>query len=185
MNPLRFHLAALLLCALSLSARAQAGYTHVDLQAGYELFPDMSSKSGYNLNIGTRYALNDKYFIAATLHAGINNGTYEGIYAGEPTQLDHTLREYMLGIGPGLYLYNGGDRWLYADLLAGYGFGEELKSSSDSQRTTLNGFASALRIGAEYQLKAGHIIGICAAAYLTGQQLRPAINLKYGLFLNL
>ena len=185
MNALRLHLIALLLCALSLCATAQTGYPQLDLQAGYELFPDMSCKSGYTLNIGTRYAFTDKYFIAATLHAGINNGTYEGIYAGERTQLDHTLREYMLGIGPGLYLYNGGDRWVYADLLVGYGFGEQLKASSDSQCTTLNGFASALRIGAEYQLKAGHIIGICAAAYLTGQQLRPAINLKYGLFLNL
>lgn len=184
MTTLRY-LVTLLWCSLSLWTRAQAGYTQIDLQAGYELFPDMSCKSGYNLNIGMRYAFSDKYYASATLHAGINNGTYQAVYAGEPAQLDHTLREYMLGIGPGVYLYNGGNRWLYADLLVGYGFGEELKASSASQSTPLSGFASAVRIGAEYQLTTGHVIGICAGGYLTGKQLRPAINLKYGLFLNL
>ncbi len=184
MSRLRF-LTVLLLGSLGLCAGAQAEYTHIDLQGGYELFPDMSCKSGYNLNIGMRYVWNERYFVSATLHAGINNGTYEALYAGEYAQLDHTLREYMAGIGPGIYLYNGGDRWIYADILAGYGFGEELKASSDSQTSSLNGFASAVRIGVEYQLNAGHIIGVCAGGYMTGKQIRPAVNLKYGLFLNL
>ena len=37
-------------------ALAQVGYTHIELQGGYELFPDMSKKSGGNLNFGVRYA---------------------------------------------------------------------------------------------------------------------------------
>lgn len=183
MKRLRFWLAWLLGCC-AVSGFAQAGYLHVELQAGYELFPEMSAKSGYDINIGGRYAFNDRYFVAGTLHGGINNGTYEGVYAGEPTRLDHTLRSYMVGVGPGVYLYNGGDGWIYADVLAGYGFGEELKSSAESRSKSLAGLAAALRLGVEKQL-AGHIVGLSVGGYLVGGRIRPAINLKWGLFLNL
>ncbi|NPD90856.1 outer membrane beta-barrel protein [Xylanibacter muris] len=170
---------------IAATCRAQTGYLHIELQGGYELFHDMSNKSGYDINIGCRYAFNERFFAACTLHGGINNGTYEGIYAGEPTKLDHTMREYMIGAGPGIYLYNGGNKWIYADILAGYGFGEELKASSESQSKSLNGFASAARIGAEYQTKNGWIIGLNAGGYLVGGELRPAINMKFGVFFNL
>lgn len=164
---------------------AQAGYLHIELQGGYEYFSTMSNKSGFDFNIGCRYAFDDRYFAAAMLHSGINNGTYEGMYAGEKTDLDHTLREYMIGVGPGLYLYNGGNRWIYADLLAGYGFGEELKSSSDSRSESLEDFALALHLGAEYQISNGWVIGGCIGGYYVGGEIRPALNLKWGIFLNL
>ena len=44
-------------------ALAQVGYTHIELQGGYELFPDMSKKSGGNLNFGVRYAFSERYFM--------------------------------------------------------------------------------------------------------------------------
>jgi len=164
---------------------AQKGYLHMELQGGYELFPGMSNKSGYDINVGGRYSFSDKYYVACNLHAGINNGSYKGVYAGETTSLDHTLREYMFGVGPGIYLYNGGNRWIYADVLAGYGWGEELKASADSSTKSLSGFASAVRLGVEYQLSWGWIIGTSAGAYLVGDRVRPAINLKLGFLMNL
>ncbi len=139
-------------------ALAQVGYTHIELQGGYELFPDMSKKSGGNLNFGVRYAFSERYFMATIMHCGINNGSSEGQYAGEVTNLKHTMREYMLGVGPGIYLYNGGDQWIYADVLVGYGFGEELKSSEDS----------------------GWIIGINTGGFLVGGKIRPTVCLKCG-----
>ena len=54
----RLLLFPLLLCAWA-SGFAQAGYTHVELQGGYELFPGMSNKSGVCLNLGGRYAFNE------------------------------------------------------------------------------------------------------------------------------
>ncbi|WP_294628472.1 outer membrane beta-barrel protein [uncultured Bacteroides sp.] len=178
-------LLTLLLLYVSVGCLAQAGYTHIEVQSGYELFPDMSNKSGFGLNIGGRYAFNDNCFVAGMLHCGVNNGSYNGMYAGEMTKLDHTLREYMLGVGPGMYLYNGGDRWIYVDVLFGYGFGEELKDASTCISRPLNGFATAARCGVEYQLKNGWIVGANIGGYLVGKHIRPAICLKWGVFLNL
>lgn len=161
-------------------ALAQVGYTHIELQGGYELFPDMSKKSGGNLNFGVRYAFSERYFMATIMHCGINNGSYEGQYAGEVTNLKHTMREYMLGVGPGIYLYNGGDQWIYADVLVGYGFGEELKSSEDSERRSLNGLATAVQIGIERQTNSGWIIGINTGGFLVGGKIRPTVCLKCG-----
>ncbi len=175
----------LLLFGCSAACFPQAGYLHVELQGGYELFHDMSGKSGYDINIGCRYTLDNRFFAACMLHGGINDGTYEGIYAGEPTRLDHTMREYMIGVGPGVYLYNGGNRWIFADVMAGYGFGEELKSSSESETTSLDGFAASARLGAEYQMKNGWVVGANVGGYLVGGTVRPAVNLKWGMFLNL
>ena len=90
------------------------------------------------------------------------------------------MREYMLGVGPGIYLYNGGDQWIYADVLVGYGFGEELKSSEDSERRSLNGLATAVQIGIERQTKSGWIIGINTGGFLVGGKIRPTVCLKCG-----
>ncbi len=163
----------------------QAGYTHVELQGGYELFPDMSSKSGLGLNLGARYAFDEKYFIATLLHCGINNGSYKDLYAGETTKLKHTLREYMIGAGPGIYLYNGGSEWIYTDILIGYGFGEELKASENSRRRSLNGLASAIQIGVERQTESGWVVGMNLGGYLVGGNIRPAISVKCGALLNI
>ena len=81
----RLLLFPLLLCAWA-SGFAQAGYTHVELQGGYELFPGMSNKSGVCLNLGGRYAFNERLFVAAMIHSGINNGSYKGMYAGGENQ---------------------------------------------------------------------------------------------------
>ncbi|MDC2175205.1 outer membrane beta-barrel protein [Bacteroides thetaiotaomicron] len=164
---------------------SQEGYTHIELQGGYELFPDMSKKSGTSFNIGARYTFNEKYFVATLLHCGINNGTYEGVYAGETTKLDHTLREYMIGVGPGIYLYNGGNKWIYANILIGYGFGKELKTSANSTSGSLNSFATTSQVGIEYQLNNGWIIGANIGGYLVGGKIRPAACLKWGVLLSL
>lgn len=159
---------------------AQVGYTHIELQGGYELFPNMSNKSGISLNMGARYAFDERYFAAALLHCGINNGSYDGLYAGEITKLKHTLREYIIGVGPGVYLYNGGDKWIYADILVGYGCGEERKASENSTSRSLNGFATIVQVGVERQLNSGWIIGVNMDGYLVGGKIRPAVCLKCG-----
>lgn len=159
---------------------AQVSYTHIELQGGYELFPDMSKKSGTSLNMGIRYAFDERYFIAALMHCGINNGSYKGLYAGEITNLKHTLREYMIGVGPGIYLYNGGNKWIYADILIGYGFGEELKVSENSTSQSLNGFATTVQVGIERQTNRGWIIGVNMGGHLVGGKLRPEVCLKCG-----
>ena len=56
---------------------AQVGYTHIELQGGYESFPNMSNKSGISLNMGARYAFDERYFAAVLLHCDINNGSYD------------------------------------------------------------------------------------------------------------
>lgn len=165
--------------------RAQAGYWHIELQGGYELFHDMSNKSGYDLGLGCRYGINERFYGAFMLHGGINNGHYEGIYASEKTKLDHTMREYMIGLGPGMYLYNGGNSWIFAEILLGYGFGEELKSAEESTRKSLDGFASAARIGVDFQISNGLILGLNTGAYLVGGEVRPVVNVKVGMLLNL
>lgn len=179
----RLLLFPLLLCVWA-SGFAQAGYTHVELQGGYELFPGMSNKSGVCLNLGGRYAFNERLFVAAMIHSGINNGSYKGMYAGEKTKLKHNMREYMIGAGPGVYLYNGGDKWIYADVLLGYGFGEEKKASEDSSAKSLDGFAAAVQIGAEGQTESGWIFGANMGGYVVGGKIRPALSLKCGLLLN-
>ena len=100
----------LILCAAAKSS-AQEKLTHFEVYGGYECFPDMTNKSGWSINAGAGYAFTQKYYMAAMLHCGINNGKFTGMYAGEKTRLSHNLREYMIGIGPGVYLYNGGDKW--------------------------------------------------------------------------
>lgn len=182
---LRILLLLPLLFCTGIAGLAQAGYTHIELQGGYEFFPGMSNKSGIGLNFGARYAFDEKYYVAALIHSGINNGKYEGLYAGETTKLKHTMREYMVGAGPGFYLYNGGDKWIYADLLIGYGFGEELKASENSTTKSLNSIASALRMGVEQQTDGGWIFGVNLGGYLVGGKIRPAICLKGGALFNI
>jgi len=170
----------LFLLAETNNVSAQADYTHIELQCGYELSSYMSNKSGVSLNMGGRYAFSERYFVAALVHCGINNGTYKGIYAGETTDLKHTLREYMIGAGPGIYLYNGGNKWIYADVFVGYGFGEERKASENSTSRSLNGFATAVQVGVERQTKGGWILGVNMGGHLIGGKVSPTVCLKCG-----
>lgn len=172
----------LILCAAAKSS-AQEKLTHFEVYGGYECFPDMTNKSGWSINAGAGYAFTQKYYMAAMLHCGINNGKFTGMYAGEKTRLSHNLREYMIGIGPGIYLYNGGDKWIHADVLLGYGFGEETKDGSDeAKRKSLDSFATAVRLGLEYQLNNGIILGINAGGYYVGNEIRPAVCAKIGFY---
>ena len=180
----RLLLFPLLLCAWA-DGFAQEDYTHVELQGGYELFPGMSNKSGVCLNLGGRYAFNERFFAAAMIHSGINNGSYMGTYAGERTKLKHNMREYMIGAGPGVSVYNGGEKWIYADVLLGYGFGEERRASEESSTKSLDGFAAAAHIGAEGQTEGGWVLGASLGGYFVGGEIRPALSLKCGLLLNL
>lgn len=118
---IRFFVISQMLCICEI-CMAQADCFHVEFQARYEFFHVMSNKSGCDFNIGCRYAFDDRYYAALILHGGIDNGSYKGVYAGEITKLDHTMCEYMLGVGPEFYLYSDCYRWIYVDIIAGYGF---------------------------------------------------------------
>ena len=91
----------------------------------------------------------------------------------------------MIGAGPGIYLYNGGSAWIYTDLIIGYGFGEELKASENSRSNSLDGLASAIRIGVERQTESGWIVGMNLGGYLVGGNVRPAICVKCGAMFNI
>lgn len=166
-------------------AGAQPRIPHFEIQAGCEYMYEMSRKPGVAVDVGGRIGITDKYYAAASLHAGINNGYYTVEDDGEQMQREDNLREYMLGIGPGVYLYSEGDRWINAELLMGYGFGERTSQKIAENDRPLNGFAAAFRIGTEFAMSNGLIWGLNTAAYCIGKKIHPAINLKIGFFLDL
>lgn len=186
--------AALLLLAVlltPLSALGQKGLLHIDLQGGYAYFPRMSRPSGWNFNIGSRWGITDRYFAALQLNGGINHGHTRQMYAGEMTRTDHDKNTYMLGAGPGIYLYNSTACQVYTHLALGYGWGEEngkpdTAHPDEISRRTFCGVAMMWQAGVEREVGGWHILGLgCGLSYIWGERPLPTIYLKYGLYFDL
>lgn len=164
---------------------------HIDVQAGYEYFPRMSRPSGWNADISSRWGFTDRIFATLRLHGGINRGYTDRATAGGHVRQSHNMEEYMLGVGPGIYLYNKNGCWIYAEISGGYGWGEKtgIPSHGNPTETTAHPFrgaAAALRAGIEKQVGHGHILGIvCGANSYIGEGCYPTVAIKYGVWLDL
>lgn len=172
---------------------AQKGYYQLSVGGGYEHFTQMYKSAGWNLNIDGKYHITDYWYAAATLHCGVNNGTkteYHEVYGiTEKYRLDNTLREYLLGIGPGVNFLRDGNRWAYLHALIGYGWGEELKSEwgnnvpENIPVSFRNGLGGAISLGYDYQPNSW-IFGAALNTYYIGDRINVSLNLKVGFFLS-
>lgn len=162
---------------------AQKEYSHFEAQAGYELFPDLKQKSGVTFGLGGRYNFNDRYFAAALLQYGMSIGNF-----GNSDDLfdttDYSLREYMIGVGPGMYLFNWEDGWVYADVLLGYGRGLNTDIPDYYSTGFLKKFAGAVQVGIEYVTVGDCIVGANISSFLLGGKFRASIGIKCGLLLD-
>lgn len=164
----------------------QAQYIHVDVSAGIQYFNGMSSKAGWDYNIGGRLLFNDHWYVAALIHQGINRGKYDGMYAGEMTKLDHRSEAALFGVGPG-YMYKlSDDVTLMAHFIGGWGALEktgnpEVKNISDIETYIYKGFSAAAVVGLEYQLNT-YVWGVNLTSHYIDKQIMPSVNLKFGLY---
>jgi len=169
---------------LPLQSRAQ--YIHLDVSAGIQYFDGMTQKIGWDYNIGGRLLFNDRWFLGALIHQGINNGKYDGIYAGEPARLDHNRTATLFAIGPG-YMHMLDERVMAsAQLLAGYGTLEtdgnpKVKEPDDVESHSFKKFSCAAVLGLDYILD-WIVIGTNLTTHYIDGHVMPSVNLKFGFY---
>lgn len=166
--------------------KSHAQYIHIDISAGIQYFDGMSEKIGWDYNIGGRLLLNEKWFLGALVHQGINKGKYDGMYAGEPSKLEHERNAAFFGLGPG-YMYKVNDALkAFGQVLGGWGAMETIgnpnvKVVNDIESHTYKGFSAAVVLGVEQNLN-GHVLGVNLTTHCIDSHIMPSINLKYGIY---
>ena len=73
--------------------------------AGYEHFPELGKRNGYDIGVEYKNYMRKKFYFVANFHAGVNDGTkavaYERDGINYRFDLHNSVRDYMLGIGLG------------------------------------------------------------------------------------
>lgn len=59
----------------SINIYAQKGSSQFSLFGGFEHFPELKCRNGYNVGIEFKHYLNNRIYALANFHAGVNDGT--------------------------------------------------------------------------------------------------------------
>ncbi|EJX03787.1 hypothetical protein, secreted [gut metagenome] len=73
--------------------------------AGYEEFPQLNKRNGYDLGVKWKHYLNKRFYTLVNFHVGVNDGTEKVSYERDGIHynfdLNNSVRNYMLGFGAG------------------------------------------------------------------------------------
>ena len=76
--------------AISTNIYAQKGSSQFSLFGGFEHFPELKCRNGYNVGVEFKHYLNNRVYALANFHAGVNDGTKNVSYTRD--EIDYNLK---------------------------------------------------------------------------------------------
>lgn len=163
--------------------------------AGYEHFPELGKRNGYDIGVEYKNYMRKKFYFVANFHAGVNDGTkavaYERDGINYRFDLHNSVRDYMLGIGLGYDFLQVKRHSMYVQATVGLGTNEQYKdgivlspSGAYDIVKTFGGvttrFAISVSAGYDYQLTDWLAVGVNYTGWQIGYEFKSSANLKVG-----
>lgn len=180
----------------SINIYAQKGSSQFSLFGGFEHFPELKCRNGYNVGIEFKHYLNNRIYALANFHAGVNDGTKKEIYTRDDIDynfdLSNSVRDYMLGFGIGGDLLHINRHKIYMQGTVGIGSSEQYEDgitlspggAYDMVKTyeeKSTRFAISASAGYDYQLTDWLSIGVNYTGWHIGYEYKNSANVKLGI----
>lgn len=188
----------LLIIAIVISTNiyAQKGSSQFSLFGGFEHFPELKCRNGYNVGVEFKHYLNNRVYALANFHAGVNDGTKNVSYTRDEIDynfdLSNSVRDYMLGFGIGGDLLHINRHKIYMQGTVGIGSSEQYEDGitlspggaydivkTYEEKSTR--FAISASAGYDYQLTDWLSIGVNYTGWQIGYEYKNSANVKLGI----
>lgn len=181
--------------AISTNIYAQKGSSQFSLFGGFEHFPELKCRNGYNVGVEFKHYLNNRVYALANFHAGVNDGTKNVSYTRDEIDynfdLSNSVRDYMIGFGIGGDLLHINRHKIYMQGTVGIGSSEQYEDGitlspggaydivkTYSEKSTR--FAISASAGYDYQLTDWLSIGVNYTGWQIGYEYKNSANVKLG-----
>lgn len=181
--------------AISTNIYAQKGSSQFSLFGGFEHFPELKCRNGYNVGVEFKHYLNNRVYALANFHAGVNDGTKNVSYTRDEIDynfdLSNSVRDYMLGFGIGGDLLHINRHKIYMQGTVGIGSSEQYEDGitlspggaydivkTYEEKSTR--FAISASAGYDYQLTDWLSIGVNYTGWQIGYEYKNSANVKLG-----
>lgn len=180
----------------SANAFSQKGNSQFSFFGGYEHFPELKCRNGYNVGVEFKHYLNKRIYALANFHAGVNDGSEKVSYTRNLVDynfnLSNSVRDYMLGFGLGGDLLHINRHKIYMQGTVGIGSSEVYEDgitlspggSYDMVETyeeKSTRFAISASAGYDYQLTDWMSIGVNYTGWQIGYNFKSSANIKLGI----
>ena len=182
--------------AISTNIYAQKGSSQFSLFGGFEHFPELKCRDGYNVGVEFKHYLNNRVYALANFHAGVNDGTKNVSYTRDEIDynfdLSNSVRDYMLGFGIGGDLLHINRHKIYMQGTVGIGSSEQYEDGitlspggaydivkTYEEKSTR--FAISASAGYDYQLTDWLSIGVNYTGWQIGYEYKNSANVKLGI----
>lgn len=182
--------------AISTNIYAQKGSSQFSLFGGFEHFPELKCRNGYNVGVEFKHYLNNRVYALANFHAGVNDGTKNVSYTRDEidykSNLSNSVRDYMLGFGIGGDLLHINRHKIYMQGTVGIGSSEQYEDGitlspggaydivkTYEEKSTR--FAISASAGYDYQLTDWLSIGVNYTGWQIGYEYKNSANVKLGI----
>lgn len=182
--------------AISTNIYAQKGSCQFSLFGGFEHFPELKCRNGYNVGVEFKHYLNNRVYALANFHAGVNDGTKNVSYTRDEIDynfdLSNSVRDYMLGFGIGGDLLHINRHKIYMQGTVGIGSSEQYEDGitlspggaydivkTYEEKSTR--FAISASAGYDYQLTDWLSIGVNYTGWQIGYEYKNSANVKLGI----
>lgn len=182
--------------AISTNIYAQKGSSQFSLFGGFEHFPELKCRNGYNVGVEFKHYLNNRVYALANFHAGVNDGTKNVSYTRDEIDynfdLSNSVRDYMLGFGIGGDLLHINRHKIYMQGTVGIGSSEQYEDGitlspggaydivkTYEEKSTR--FAISASAGYDYQLTDRLSIGVNYTGWQIGYEYKNSANVKLGI----
>lgn len=182
--------------AISTNIYAQKGSSQFSLFGGFEHFPELKCRNGYNVGVEFKHYLNNRVYALANFHAGVNDGTKNVSYTRDEIDynfdLSNSVRDYMLGFGIGGDLLHINRHKIYMQGTVGIGSSEQYEDGitlspggaydivkTHEEKSTR--FAISASAGYDYQLTDWLSIGVNYTGWQIGYEYKNSANVKLGI----
>ena len=182
--------------AISTNIYAQKGSSQFSLFGGFEHFPELKCRNGYNVGVEFKHYLNNRVYALANFHAGVNDGTKN--VSDTRDEIDYnfdlstSVRDYMLGFGIGGDLLHINRHKIYMQGTVGIGSSEQYEDGitlspggaydivkTYEEKSTR--FAISASAGYDYQLTDWLSIGVNYTGWQIGYEYKNSANVKLGI----
>lgn len=180
----------------SINIYAQKGSSQFSLFGGFEHFPELKCRNGYNVGVEFKHYLNNRVYALANFHAGVNDGTKNVSYTRDEIDynfdLSNSVRDYMIGFGIGGDLLHINRHKIYMQGTVGIGSSEQYEDGitlspggaydivkTYEEKSTR--FAISASAGYDYQLTDWLSIGVNYTGWQIGYEYKNSANIKLGI----
>ena len=172
---------------------AQEGSSLFSVIGGYENFPDMVNKNGYNVGVEFKHYVHKSIFFVAHFHAGINGKDFVVQFeqdGGSDHSLQNKVRDYMMGLGLGADVLQKERHRVYVQGTVGLGNSmkrQELPDIMNAPATLMREenvtrYALAASVGYDYRLNRWLSVGVNYTGYYIGYDYKHTANMKLGVW---